>query len=221
MAIFSRSDFAQGFEVTPPRSGVYRNVLKRAFDVLFVLVIAVPVALVVAVLALIIASDGHSPIYRQERVGKNGKKFYMLKLRSMVPNAERKLEAHLRENPAARLEWDEKQKLSRDPRITKIGNLIRRSSLDELPQFLNVLRGDMSVVGPRPMMPQQTALYPGTAYYKMRPGVTGFWQISDRNECSFAERAIHDSNYDRALSLRTDVAVVLRTVAVVTAGTGM
>ncbi|MCH2067268.1 sugar transferase [Shimia sp.] len=221
MAIFSREDFEQAFEVTPVRYSVYRSVFKRAFDILFVLIIAVPVTLVVLLLALFISLDGASPFYRQERVGKNGKRFSMLKLRSMVPNADRKLEAYLRANPAARLEWNEKQKLTHDPRITPIGRIIRKTSLDELPQFLNVLMGDMSVVGPRPMMPQQTALYPGTAYYRMRPGITGFWQISERNECSFAERAIHDSHYDRALSLRTDVSVVWRTVAVVMAGTGV
>ncbi|MBO6895822.1 MAG: sugar transferase [Shimia sp.] len=221
MAIFSREDFEQGFAVAPERRSVYRSVFKRVFDILFVLIIALPVTMIVALLALFIALDGASPFYRQERVGKNGKRFNMLKLRSMVPDADRKLEAYLQANPTARLEWNEKQKLAHDPRITTLGRLIRKTSLDELPQFLNVLRGDMSVVGPRPMMPQQTALYPGTSYYRMRPGITGFWQISERNECSFAERAIHDSNYDRALSLRTDIAVVWRTVAVVMAGTGV
>lgn len=221
MAIFSRNDFTQGFEISPPRRGLYRGFAKRGFDILFVLMIAVPVTVIVALLALMIARDGHSPFYRQERVGKDGKGFSMLKLRSMVPHADRKLEAYLKANPAARLEWNDKQKLSHDPRITPIGRLIRKTSLDELPQFLNVLRGDMSVVGPRPMMPEQVQLYPGTAYYTMRPGITGFWQISERNECSFAERAIHDSNYDRALSFSTDIGVVLRTLVVITAGTGV
>lgn len=221
MAIYSRDEFEQGFEVTQEHRSVYRSVFKRGFDILFVAIIALPVALIVGLLTLLIMMDGASPFYRQERVGKNGKRFSMLKLRSMVPNADRKLEAYLRTNPAARLEWNEKQKLAKDPRITPIGRIIRKTSLDELPQFFNVLVGDMSVVGPRPMMPEQTSLYPGTAYYRMRPGITGFWQISERNECSFAERAIHDSNYDRALSLRTDVTVVLRTVSVVMAGTGV
>ncbi|TCL00729.1 lipopolysaccharide/colanic/teichoic acid biosynthesis glycosyltransferase [Shimia isoporae] len=221
MAIYSRKDFVQAFEVSTPQRGVYRSFMKRVLDILFVAVIALPVGAVVMALALLIARDGASPFYRQARVGKDGKIFNMLKLRSMVPNADKKLEAYLRENPAARREWDEKQKLSRDPRITPIGRIIRKSSLDELPQFLNVLRGEMSVVGPRPMMPDQVELYPGTAYFSMRPGITGFWQISERNECSFAERAIHDSHYDRALSLRTDVTVVLRTVAVVAMGTGV
>lgn len=221
MAIYSRKDFAQGFEVSASSRGVYRSFAKRVLDILFVLTIVVPVGFVVALLALVIARDGASPFFRQKRVGRDGKVFYMLKLRSMVPDADRKLEAYLRANPAARREWNEKQKLANDPRITPIGRIIRKTSLDELPQFWNVLRGDMSVVGPRPMMPEQVALYPGTSYFTMRPGITGFWQISERNECSFAERAIHDSNYDRALSFRTDIAVIWRTVFVVAMATGV
>lgn len=221
MAIYSRKDFAQGFEVAPTRRGVYRHFVKRAFDLLFVAMIAVPVGLVIAVLALVVTRDGGPAFFRQKRVGKDGRIFYMLKLRSMVVDADSQLEAFLRDNPDARAEWDEIQKLTDDPRITPIGRLIRKTSLDELPQFFNVLRGDMSVVGPRPMMPQQVELYPGTAYFSMRPGITGFWQISERNECSFAERAIHDSNYDRALSLRTDVVVVWRTLFVVALATGV
>lgn len=221
MAIFPRENFSQGFEISKPRTGMYRSHIKRLVDIIFAMTVAVPVGFFTLVLALWIARDGASPFYCQERIGRNGKRFTMLKLRSMVPDADRKLEAYLRANPAARLEWDEKQKLAHDPRITAIGRIIRKSSLDELPQFWNVLRGDMSVVGPRPMMTEQIDLYPGTAYFAMRPGITGFWQISERNESSFAERATHDSNYDRALSFSTDLMVVLRTFAVVLSGTGV
>ena len=115
---------------------------------------------------------------------------------------------------------DHNQKLKDDPRVTRLGRLIRKTSLDELPQFLNVLKGDMSVVGPRPMMVDQKALYPGTAYYSLRPGITGFWQISVRNESSFAERARFDTDYLRKLSFGTDLAVLWRTVSVVLKGTG-
>ncbi len=221
MAIYSRKEFERGFEVSTPRRSMYRSGVKRFLDIVFVLIIALPVGFVVLALALLVARDGASPFYRQKRVGKDGKIFNMLKLRSMVPDADKKLEAYLRASPAARREWNEKQKLACDPRITPLGRLIRKTSLDELPQFWNVLRGDMSVVGPRPMLPEQVQLYPGTAYFTMRPGITGFWQISERNECSFAERAIHDSNYARALSLRTDIVVVWRTVFVVAMATGV
>ncbi len=144
----------------------------------------------------------------------------MWKLRSMVADADSLLEAHLAANPAARAEWDRSQKLRSDPRITVLGRIIRKTSLDELPQLWNVLRADMSLVGPRPMLPEQRILYPGTAYYALRPGITGFWQISVRNESSFAQRAKFDAAYLRQMSLKTDILVMLRTVRVVLCGTG-
>ncbi|WP_238363813.1 sugar transferase [Mesobacterium pallidum] len=201
-------------------NAAYRDILKRALDVVLVLLVALPVLTVVMALSLLIARDGTSPFYFQERVGKNGRTFRMWKLRSMVANADQLLEEYLTRNPAARLEWDLTQKLKHDPRITPIGRLIRKSSLDELPQLFNVLRGDMSLVGPRPMLPEQRRIYPGLAYYALRPGITGFWQTSVRNESNFAERAKFDTSYFRELSLGTDIKVILKTVRVVLRGTG-
>lgn len=205
---------------TRAQPSVYRDVVKRGLDITLVLMAAIPVLLVLSILALLIARDGASPIYLQKRVGRHGRIFHMWKLRSMVPNADQLLEAYLRDNPKAREEWDRTQKLRHDPRITAIGRVIRKTSLDELPQLWNVLRGDMSLVGPRPMMVCQQALYPGTAYYALRPGITGFWQTSVRNESSFAERAGFDADYLRQLSFTTDLKVLLRTVKVVVNGTG-
>lgn len=144
----------------------------------------------------------------------------MWKLRSMVPDAEAKLQAYLDACPKARREWDRSQKLRHDPRITAIGALIRKSSLDELPQLFNVLNGTMSLVGPRPMMLDQTPLYDGTAYYRLRPGITGLWQISARNESEFVARVRYDEVYDRCLSCRNDLGILARTVKVVLRGTG-
>jgi lipopolysaccharide/colanic/teichoic acid biosynthesis glycosyltransferase len=138
----------------------------------------------------------------------------------MVMNADQKLEAHLAADPAARAEWDEMQKLRHDPRITRVGRLIRKSSLDELPQLLNVLMGDMSLVGPRPMMADQRALYPGRGYYDLRPGITGPWQVSERNATSFADRARFDDKYNQDLSLATDARILACTVKVVLRATG-
>jgi lipopolysaccharide/colanic/teichoic acid biosynthesis glycosyltransferase len=174
----------------------------------------------VLVLAVLVALDGGRPFYRQDRVGKNGRIYRMWKLRSMEVDADERLSAYLRNNPAARAEWDHSQKLRQDPRITRIGRLIRRTSLDELPQLWNVLRGDMSLVGPRPMMPSQRALYPGDAYYALRPGVTGLWQVSARNECGFAARASYDTEYYRTLSFGTDLRILAATIRVVMRGTG-
>ena len=144
----------------------------------------------------------------------------MWKLRSMVTNADAALEDHLRSDAAARVEWNTNQKLRNDPRITKVGQILRKTSLDELPQLWNVLIGDMSLVGPRPMMVCQQSLYPGSAYYALRPGITGFWQISVRNESSFAERASYDADYLRKVTFAQDLSVMLKTVSVVTKGTG-
>jgi lipopolysaccharide/colanic/teichoic acid biosynthesis glycosyltransferase len=190
------------------------------FDVLLVVLMA-PVALpLILLLLIVVGRDGHSPLYRQHRVGRGGRIYSMLKIRTMVPDAETRLAAHLESDPEARQEWDSLQKLRRDPRVTRFGQFLRKSSLDELPQLWNVLKGDMSLVGPRPMMPDQAPLYPGEAYYRLRPGITGFWQISDRNNSTFAARAVHDTAYAGRVSLRTDLGVLFSTVGVVVRGTG-
>lgn len=210
-----------GPSVPQPRGGLYRHFAKRALDILLVIVAALPVLAVILPLAILVALDGRSPFYVQERVGQNGRFFRMWKLRSMVPDADAVLEACLSADPAARAEWNHHQKLRNDPRITTIGAILRRSSFDELPQLWNVLIGDMSVVGPRPMMLNQRVLYPGTEYYAMRPGITGFWQISVRNESSFRERAQFDRSYFQQMSFGTDLRVIARTVGVVMKATGV
>jgi len=202
------------------KSGIYRDALKRGLDVFLVLIFLPIILPLVGLLALLVWRDGGNPFYKQLRVGLDGRIFTMWKLRSMVPDAEALLQAHLAANPAAQEEWDRTQKLARDPRITRFGYLLRRSSLDELPQLWNVLKGDMSLVGPRPMMPCQQTLYPGSAYYRLRPGVTGFWQISSRNRSSFADRAKFDALYERKVSLWTDLRVLFGTVRVVLRCTG-
>ena len=202
------------------RPAAYRDVFKRFFDIAFVLATAIVTVPVIIVLAILVALDGHSPLFFQKRVGKNNKTFSMVKLRTMVPNADAHLATYLEQNEDARREWEVKQKLTNDPRITRIGRILRKTSLDELTQFWNVLIGDMSVVGPRPMMPSQRALYPGNAYFAMRPGVTGPWQVSDRNEVSFASRARFDAEYLGDLTLVRDISLVLQTLRVVARGTG-
>ncbi|MFN3969828.1 MAG: sugar transferase [Gemmobacter sp.] len=202
------------------RGGIYRHRWKRALDVALVLAAAPFVAPLVLGLALAVRRDGGPAFFCQERIGAGGRVFHMWKLRSMVADADARLAQHLQGNPAARAEWDRTQKLRHDPRVTPFGHLLRKSSMDELPQLWNVLLGDMSLVGPRPMMTDQRALYPGIAYYRLRPGITGPWQTSGRNATSFAARAEYDAAYDRDLSLGTDLALLARTVRVVLRGTG-
>lgn len=195
--------------------------MKRGFDVLATLAAAPFVIALVAVLALLIRMDGGSAFYRQPRLGKGGKVFSIWKLRTMVPDAEQRLQEYLMQNAAARVEWDRVQKLKNDPRITTLGYYLRKYSADELPQLLNVFLGHMTLVGPRPMCPEQRPQYPGNAYFDMRPGLTGLWQISERNSCSFAERAMYDARYAGIMSLSTDVRILLLTPLAVLRGTGL
>jgi len=204
-----------------PTPGLYKNHVKRVLDVCLVICAIIPVMIVLILAACVVALDGKSPIYLQKRVGRGGRVFNMVKLRSMVANADALLEAHLASDPAARAEWNHSQKLRNDPRITPVGRILRKTSLDELPQLWNVLIGDMSLVGPRPMMVEQQELYPGTAYYALRPGITGYWQTSVRNESSFAARARYDTAYLREVSLTTDINVMVKTVGVVVNATGV
>lgn len=199
---------------------LYRNMGKRGFDVALV-VLSLPIVLpLIALLALIVAIDGSNPFYTQNRVGRNGRVFRIYKLRTMIPNAKARLDDYLAQNSKARAEWDKNQKLRNDPRVTKLGRFLRNSSLDELPQLINVLKGDMSLIGPRPMMIEQMPIYPGRAYYDLRPGISGSWQVSDRNGSTFAARAKYDTDYHRDLSLWVDIKIMVRTFGAVVRRTG-
>lgn len=199
---------------------LYTGSGKRALDMLIVLLTA-PLTLPLMVLtALLISLDGHSPIYVQKRIGKNGRIFNIFKFRTMVPDAEDRLQCYLAENPEAHAEWQLSQKLRHDPRVTWIGGFLRKCSLDELPQIVNVLLGDMSLIGPRPMMVDQANMYPGRAYYWMRPGISGLWQVTRRNESAFTERAQYDDKYFYNLTFKNDCSIIAKTFVVVMRGTG-
>lgn len=195
--------------------------IKRVFDLSVVLMIAPVALLAIGLLALLVRLDGSSAFYRQPRVGMGGRTFMLWKLRTMVPHAERKLESYLAAHPQAQFAWNQSQKLRNDPRVTAIGRYLRKYSLDELPQLLNVLLGDMSLVGPRPILPEQRQLYEGAAYYRLRPGLTGLWQVGKRNDATFAERAIIDTEYFHRMSLFTDIWILSKTPIVVLKGTGV
>ena len=171
------------------------------------------VDLVLAIVALV--------LYSQERLGRNGKHFRMWKLRTMVRDADTQLAQCLARDPALQTEWDLTQKLKSDPRITPIGRLLRKTSMDELPQILNVIKGDMSLVGPRPMLPEQMPLYRHPqAYLGLRPGLTGLWQVTARNEDSFDLRATLDLRYAQRLSAGLDLRIMVSTFGVVLHATG-
>ncbi len=207
----------------PTRRGFYGYVLKRGFDLLLVALVAPFVLPVLAFLWLIIRLDGGPALYCQERVGQNGRTFSILKLRTMVYDSETALDDYLARNPAAAAEWKEKQKLRDDPRVTRFGRILRKTGLDEVPQLLNVLRGDMSFVGPRPFMVEQEGEYlaaGGGTYYYLKPGITGRWQVSGRNETSFRDRVLFDNQYYDTLSFSEDLRLLAKTVPAVLRGTG-
>ena len=199
----------------------YRGVGKRGLDVLLVIAsipVSVPITLMCAI-ALWIESG--LPFYRQDRLGKGARKFSILKLRTMVRDADAQLAYYLAKDPALRQEWETTQKLKADPRITRVGSFLRATSLDELPQLWNVLKGEMSLVGPRPMMPEQLPLYgDAKAYFALQPGITGIWQVSARNEKRFSFRAEVDTQYFRDVSPLCDLGLLLKTVGVVLRRTG-
>jgi exopolysaccharide production protein ExoY len=217
---YSRDDAHVLHQVSTKPWSIYRR-FKRPFDIFVTLVIAPLALILVAVLALLILADGGKPFFCQPRVGRGGKIFDLWKLRTMVPDAEAKLQEYLAGDPLARLEWDTAQKLKDDPRVTRLGKFLRKYSLDELPQLLNVLRGEMSLVGPRPMLPEQRQYYPGTAYFNLRPGLTGLWQIAERNSGTFVDRAMFDTRYSGLMSFGTDLWILSRTPIAVLKGTGM
>ncbi len=213
-------DLSQSPDVKLLNNGLYGAFGKRVLDVCLI-VLAAPIVLpLIAVLALLVMRDGKSAFYTQNRIGRDGSYYKIWKLRTMVANADELLASYLAGNPEAAAEWEATQKLKNDPRVTSIGRILRKTSMDELPQLLNVFVGDMSLVGPRPMLPEQQAMYPGRAYYTQRPGITGTWQISDRNACSFSDRARFDSDYISNISFVRDLGVLIATVRVVVKGTG-
>jgi Undecaprenyl-phosphate galactose phosphotransferase WbaP len=190
---------------------------KRLFDLssaAFLLLVLSPLMLIIA---LALKLEGGPVLFAHTRVGKNGKAFRCFKFRSMVPNAEDKLQKLLQHNPALKAEWDKEHKLKDDPRISKLGAFLRRNSLDELPQLLNVLKSEMSLVGPRPIVREELQKYGiEKSYYLMvRPGMTGLWQVSGRNDVDYETRVYLDAWYVKNWSLWYDLAILFKTIKVV------
>ena len=189
---------------------------KRFFDILisFITLSLLLVPMLILALVIVIDSPGASPIYKQERVGKNGRIFKFYKFRSMVPNADEMLDSLLDQN-----EMDGPAfKIKDDPRITRVGKFIRRTSIDELPQFWNVLKGDMSLVGPRPPLPREVEEYTEIQMQRLlvTPGITGYWQIQPkRNDLSFEKWLELDLKYIEDRSIKTDIVIMLKTVKAV------
>lgn len=190
--------------------------VKRAVDIvggLVGVILLLPITFAIAI-ARIITKENDGPIfYEQLRIGKNGKQFRIYKYRSMVVNADQKLEEYLNQNEEAKKEYQKYKKLKEDPRITKVGNVIRKFSIDEFPQFINVLRGQMSLVGPRPYLPKEQEDMKETydTIITVKPGLTGYWQVNGRNNIDFEERTQMDVEYIHNRSLWGDFKILLKT----------
>ena len=191
--------------------------MKRFVDIVVASLAIILLAPLSSVIAAIIVADGGKVIFGHERVGLNGLPFKCLKFRSMKLNSQELLTDLLANDHEARAEWNEHYKLKDDPRITWFGNFIRRSSIDELPQLINVLKGDMSLVGPRPVMVEELQRYGDYAseFLSVKPGVTGLWQVSGRNDLDYEQRVALDIDYVRNHNLFMDMSILIRTVWVV------
>jgi exopolysaccharide production protein ExoY len=201
------------------QAAVWPGFGKRVVDLLGATIGLLLLAPVLLMIALAVRWDGGPALYAHRRVGRGGKEFGCLKFRTMVPDADAVLAALLASSAEARAEWKATQKLRRDPRVTRVGRLLRATSLDELPQLFNVLRGEMSLVGPRPVVRAELDTFYGPSgaahYMAVRPGITGLWQVSGRSGTSYAVRVALDVAYVSDMSLRQDVAILLRTLRVV------
>lgn len=211
-------DHAESYGLAKSISPSWHYSAKRFLDIIlsaFAIIVLSPVFLLIA---LLVCLDGGPAVFGHSRVGKGGRSFRCLKFRSMVPNAAAVLQDLLVNNPEAAQMWATSRKLPRDPRVTRIGKFLRATSLDELPQLFNVLRGEMSLVGPRPVVQEELTDHYGVAavcYLAVRPGITGLWQISGRSDTTYAERVALDCRYVREFSLWQDLRILLQTVPAV------
>ena len=196
----------------------FYKIIKTIFDLLFssiILIVGLPIFLIIA--SLIKLSSRGPIFYLQERIGKNKKTFNCIKFRTMHPEAEDILDNLIKNNEKLRKEFEETHKLKNDPRITNIGKFLRKTSLDEIPQFLNVIKMEMSIIGPRPIVKNEIQKY-GESYNKvisLKPGITGLWQVSGRNNLSYKRRVILDCLYVDNISPLLDLRIIIRTFGVI------
>ncbi|MEM7650461.1 MAG: sugar transferase [Pseudomonadota bacterium] len=205
-----------------PHENLWARIFKRGTDILSATALVPVLGLVIIGVSALIKRDGGCIFYSQKRIGRNGEAFQCLKFRTMVPNAEQALEDYLSQNPDCRDDWNTYKKLKNDPRITLVGKFLRKFSLDELPQIINVLKGEMSLVGPRPILENERHFFAESYqdYLSVKPGITGLWQVSGRNEKTFVERVELDSEYVRNWTMLSDVSIIFKTFAVVFSGRG-
>ncbi|WP_187601100.1 undecaprenyl-phosphate galactose phosphotransferase WbaP, partial [Klebsiella pneumoniae] len=205
------------FRVQQNLAKLSSRILKRSFDIIGSTLIIAMISPLLIYISRKVKADGGPAIYGHERIGKGGRKFKCLKFRSMVINSQEVLSELLASSPEAKAEWDATFKLKEDPRITKIGHFLRRTSLDELPQLFNVLKGEMSLVGPRPIITAELERYNEEVEYYLlsKPGMTGLWQVSGRSDVDYETRVYLDAWYVKNWSMWNDIAILFKTITVV------
>ena len=194
------------------------TVLKQVFDRIFAAVTLIALSPLFLMVAVLVRFTDPGPVFfAHERIGKRGRRFKCLKFRTMAQDGDAILARHLRTDPDAAKEWNTTRKLRDDPRVTRLGDALRRSSIDELPQFWNILVGDMSVVGPRPIVDEEIKHYDNAIfdYLSVRPGLTGLWQVSGRSDVGYSERVSLDKAYVRNRTFLADIRIIVRTIKVV------
>ena len=211
----------RGIALRPAKGALHEGV-KRTVDILGAVLLAVVFSPLIVIVALLLWRQGGPVIYRHRRVGRGGVMFECLKFRTMVPNADQVLRTLLEAHPELKREWVQDHKLRDDPRITGVGRFLRRTSLDELPQLWNVLRGEMSLVGPRPIVREELLRYGRNVrdYLAAKPGITGLWQVTGRNDTEYRRRVVLDTYYVRNQNLVLDVYILFKTALVVLGRTG-
>jgi exopolysaccharide production protein ExoY len=199
-----------------------RSAIKRVLDIIGATLLGMVFLPLIVAVAVLIRREGGPIIFRHRRVGRNGQAFDCLKFRSMVPDADRVFRELLEQHPELKAEWLRDHKLRDDPRITAVGRFLRRTSLDELPQLWNVIRGEMSLVGPRPVVREELLRYGRHLhrYLEAKPGVTGLWQVTGRNDTDYRRRVVLDVYYVRRQSVLLDLYILLKTTQVVLGGSG-
>jgi Undecaprenyl-phosphate galactose phosphotransferase WbaP len=200
------------------RNLVPNNPAARILDISLILLAAPYIILAFFVIMILIVLDSEGPVfYRQARIGRYGRKFYVYKFRTMVQNADQVLQTYLDQSPELKAEWLANHKLKKDPRVTRVGAVLRKTSLDELPQLWNIILSDMSLIGPRPIVDAEVEKYGDCfeLYKQVRPGLTGLWQVSGRSDTSYKRRVELDEYYILNRSLKLDLQILWKTVLVV------
>jgi len=200
------------------RNSVAKNRVSRVLDLSLILLAAPHIILAFVVITILVKLDSPGPVfYRQRRIGRFGRKFHVYKFRTMFRNADEVLQNYLDDSPELKTEWLATHKLKQDPRVTRLGSMLRTSSLDELPQIWNIIMGDMSLVGPRPIVDAEVEKYGKCfdLYIQVRPGLTGLWQVSGRNNTTYERRVELDEYYVLNRSLKLDLQILFRTALVV------